>query len=112
MWIRQASGAWHWTVDGGDRAGTSAPLTVRPVVRRASCTNPGLRRRQIEAAYAAPINRAQPPGDTGYSQSADGTLLYQWKVAPNGSRQQQARLWTGRVFELVLDQRIAAPTAP
>jgi hypothetical protein len=111
LWMRQANGTWRWTVDGGDEAGAPRPLNVRPTVRRASCTNRALRLRQIEAAYAAPINRAQPPGDTGYSQSADGTLLYQWKVSPGGARQQQAKLWTGRRFQLVLDQRIAAPPA-
>jgi len=107
LWIRGARG-WRWNVNGGDETG-KATIPPKLTVRRAACSNRALRLKQIEAAYRAPINRAQPPGDTGYNQSADGTLLYQWKVTPNGARQQQAKLWTGRRFELVLDQKVAAP---
>lgn len=109
LWIRQKSGAWRWTVDGGDEVAKGRGLPARATARKASCANPELRRRQVEAAYEAPINRAQPPGDTGFTRSADSTLLYQWKVAPDGARHQLAKLWTGRAFETVLDQRIAAP---
>lgn len=108
LWIRGAKG-WRWSVDGGDEGARPTAIPPKLTVRRAACTNRALRLRQIEAAYRAPINRAQPPGDTGYNQSADGTLLYQWKVSPNGARQQQTKLWTGRRFELVLNQQIAAP---
>jgi len=109
LWIRGANGTWRWSVDGGDEAAAPSAFPPKPTVRRAACTNLALRLKQIEAAYNARINRAQPPGDTGFSRSADGTLLYQWKVTPAGARQQQAKLWTGRRFELVLDQKIAAP---
>jgi len=109
LWLRQASGDWRWTVDGGDEAGRPGPLPARPLIRRASCANKALRMGQIEAAYDAPINRPTAPGATGFTRSADGTLLYQWKVAPDGARHQLARLWTGRRFETVLDQQIAAP---
>jgi len=108
LWIRGAKG-WRWSVDGGNAGARPSGIPPRLTVRRASCLNRALRLKQIEAAYRAPINRASPPGDTGYNQSADGTLLYQWKVTPNGARQQQTKLWTGRRFDLVLDQQIAAP---
>ena len=109
LWLRQKSGGWRWTVDGGDEVARRGPLPARAVVRQASCANPELRRKQVEAAYEAPINRAQPPGDTGFTRAADATLLYQWKVTPTGAREQLAKLWTGTRFETVLDQRIAAP---
>ncbi|WP_152569548.1 MULTISPECIES: hypothetical protein [Sphingomonas] len=109
LWLRQKSGAWRWTVDGGDEIARRGPLPARAVVRKASCANPQLRRKQVEAAYDAPLIRAQPPGDTGFTRAADGTLLYQWKVSPAGAREQVARLWNGTRFEIVLDQRIAAP---
>lgn len=111
LWMRQASGTWRWTVDGGD-ALPGVTIPPRLTVRRASCANRALRLRQIEAVYAARTDRAQPPGDSGFSRSADGTLLYQWKVEPGGARRTQARLWTGRRFELVLDQAVAAPPPP
>lgn len=109
LWLRQANGAWRWTVDGGDEVSRVGRVPARPTVRRASCANAELRRKQIEAAYDAPINRASPPGDTGFTRAADGTLLYQWKVTPDGARHQLAKLWTGQRFVTVLDQRIAAP---
>jgi hypothetical protein len=109
LWMRQASGDWRWTVDGGDTLRTPIAVPRVPTVRRASCANPRLRTRQIEAEYARPINRAQPPGDTGFSRSADGTLLYQWRVEASGARQTRVRLWTGRQFATVLEQKVAAP---
>ena len=109
LWLHQTNGNWRWTVDGGDEVARAGRVPPRVTVRRASCANPALRRKQIEAAYEAPINRAQPPGDTGFTRAADGTLLYQWKVTPDGARHQLAKLWTGSRFETVLDQRIAAP---
>jgi hypothetical protein len=108
LWMRQASGDWRWTVDGGDELKTPLAAPRQLVVRRAACGNPNLRKRLIEAEYAKPINRAAPPGDTGFQRSADGTLLYQWQVQANGARQTRVRLWTGRNFATVLDQKVAA----
>lgn len=108
LWMRQASGDWRWTVDGGNTLARPRAIPARPVVRRASCLNRALRTRLIEAEYARPINRAAPPGDTGFQRSADGTLLYQWQVQANGARQTRVRMWTGRSFATVLDQKVAA----
>ena len=109
LWMRQKSGDWRWTVDGGDELRTPLAAVRQPAVRRAACTNPRLRARLIEAEYARPINRAAPPGDTGFQRSADGTLLYQWQVQASGARHTRVRLWSGRKFDTVLDQRVAAP---
>jgi hypothetical protein len=109
LWMRQASGDWRWTVDGDDELARPLAAPRQPTVRRAACTNRALRTRLIEAEYARPINRASPPGDSGFQRSADGTLLYQWRVEPNGARQTRVRLWTGRSFATVLEQKVAAP---
>jgi hypothetical protein len=111
LWMRQKSGNWRWTVDGGDTLKTPLAVPRQPAVRRASCLNPRLRAGQIAAEYAKPINRAVPPGDTGFQRSADGTLLYQWQVQADGARQTRVKLWTGRTFATVLDQKVAAPPA-
>lgn len=109
LWMRQASGDWRWTVDGGDQLARPLARPARPTVRRASCGNRALRLRRIESNYANPINRTAPPGDSGYQRSADGTLLYNWTVTANGARRTRVQLWTGRQFETVLDQKVAAP---
>jgi hypothetical protein len=111
LWMRQASGDWRWTVDGGDTLARPLAAPARPIVRRAACTNRALRTRLIEAEYAKPINRSSPPGDSGFQRSADGTLLFQWRVEPSGARQTRVRLWTGRSFATVLDEKVAAPQA-
>lgn len=114
LWMRQASGQWRWTVDGGDSLATPLARPARPVVRKASCSNSALRRQQVERAYANPINRSAPPGDSGFARSADATLLYNWTVAADGARRTRVQLWTGRRFETVLDQKVAAapPRSP
>ena len=109
LWMRQKSGDWRWTVDGGDELKRPLVTPRQPVVRRAGCGNPALRARLVEQEYARPINRAAPPGDSGFQRSADGTLLYQWRVEASGARQTRVRLWTGRQFATVLDQKVAAP---
>ena len=111
LWMRQASGDWRWTVDGGDSLAASLKRPANPTVRKASCSNRVLRLRHIQRAYANPINRTSPPGDSGYARSADGTLLYNWTVTANGARRTRVQLWTGRRFETVLDQKVAAPPA-
>ena len=109
LWMRQASGDWRWTVDGGDVLKTPLAARRQPVVRTAACGNRALRNRLITAEYARPQNRAAPPGDSGFQRSADGTLLFSWTVAADGTRRQTTRLWTGRRFDTVLDQTVAAP---
>jgi hypothetical protein len=109
LWMRQANGDWRWTVDGGDQLSKPLARPARPAVRKASCGNRALRLRQIERAYDNPRNRTAAPGDSGYARSSDGTLLYNWTVTAEGARNTRVQLWTGRRFETVLDQKVAAP---
>lgn len=111
LWMRQPSGDWRWTVDGGDSLAAPLARPARPAVRRAACINRALRMKSIDRAYRNPLNRTAPPGDSGYARSADGTLLFNWTVAADGARRTRVQLWTGRRFETVLDQKVAAPPA-
>ena len=108
LWMRQPSGDWRWTIDGGDSLKAPLARPAKPMVRRASCK----RNRQLAAAaariHANPANRTAPPGDYGFSRSADGTLLYHWFVRRDGARLTRVSLWTGREFETVLRQEVAA----
>jgi hypothetical protein len=79
-------------------------------VQRASCAG----REKIAAEYreeVKPIARiaGKPPADAGQGRSADGTLIYQWRVAATGERRFEAKLWDGRDYRTVLDQHIPAP---
>lgn len=108
LWMRQASGDWRWTVDGQLSPRGRFAIPARPIVRRAACGNPKLRAARVAAAYALPLNRTAAPGDSGYGRSADGTLLFNWTVAADGNRRMRTQLWTGRRFEIVLDETVKA----
>lgn len=105
LWMRQPSGDWRWTVDGHIPERTGFAVPTRVATRRAACGNNALRQRLIAASYRNPINRTAAPGDSGYGRSADGTLLFNWTVSADGARRSRVQLWTGRRFELVLDER-------
>ena len=79
-------------------------------MQRASCAG----REKIAAEYreeVKPIARiaGKPPADAGQGRSADGTLIYEWRVAKDGERQFLAKLWDGRDYRTILNQHIAAP---
>ena len=42
-------------------------------------------------------------------RSADGTLAWEWRVAKNGARHFETKLWNGRRYVTVLNQNVAAP---
>ena len=108
VWMRKGR-AWSWVYDGGDGLDTPMPARARPIVRRASCARGNTVRALARRAVSAALVGGKPPGDAGTGRSADGTLSYQWKVDPRGARHFQAQLWTGRQYQTVLEQQIAAP---
>ena len=108
VWMRKGR-SWTWVYDDGDSLLTPTPARARPVVRRASCAGGGAVRALARRAVGVERVAGKPPGDAGTGRSADGTLTYQWKVNPKGARHFQAQLWTGRQYQTVLEQQIAAP---
>ena len=114
IWMRQASGDWRWTVDGGAPAKVTA-LPGRARTVRASCANPAGAARAFAASTSATAALEAPPGDAGQGRSADGTIAYKWTVAPNGERHFTVRQWGGSAYRVVVDQRdrtAASPPAP
>jgi hypothetical protein len=109
LWMRQPSGDWRWTVDGGDVVKTPLARPARPKVRRASCKKSRGFAEAVAKIHANPANRTAPPGDYGFSRSADGTLLYYWLVRKDGARFTRVSLWNGREFDTALRQEVAAP---
>ena len=109
VWMQNHS-SWRWAYDGGADLPVPMALPKSPRVKRASCRNLA----RVPAAYrGAVVSTArlagEPPADAGQGRSADGTLIYEWKVAPDGARHFLARLWNGRGYQIVLDQNVAAP---
>ncbi len=110
VWVRSNKG-WKWSYDGGDGLAKPMARPAQPRVQRASCD--GLAK--VPAAYreeAKPTARiaGKPPADAGQGRSADGTLIYEWRVAASGERHLEAKLWNGRDYRTVLDQHVSAPS--
>jgi hypothetical protein len=107
VWLRD-KGRWKWTYDGGDTLTASKALPRKAVVRRASCLGlDKIRKEYREEAKPTARIAGKPPADGGQGRSADGTLIYEWKVSATGERHFQAKLWGGRDYLTILDQRIA-----
>jgi hypothetical protein len=109
VWMRQGAG-WKWTYDGGDTLVQPLALPKKPRVVRASCAG----REKLPQEYREEVKptariAGKPPADAGQGRSADGTLIYEWRVATSGERRFEAKLWDGRDYRTVLDQHIAAP---
>ena len=109
VWLREGKG-WKWTYDGGDQLSEPMAMPRKPRVERASCGGkakiPGEYREEVK-----PTERiaGKPPADAGQGRSADGTLIYEWRVAKDGERRFEAKLWDGRDYRTILDQHVAAP---
>ena len=109
IWVRQAKG-WKWTYDGGDELVQPKALPRKPRVQRASCGG----KARIPQEYRKEVHptarlAGKPPADAGQGRSADGTLIYEWRVAKDGERRFEAKLWNGRDYRTILDQHVAAP---
>ena len=110
VWVKSAKG-WTWSYDGGDGLAKPMARPAQPRVQRASCG--GLAK--VPAAYREEVKptariAGKPPADAGQGRSSDGTLIYEWRVAGSGERHLEAKLWNGRDYRTVLDQRVSAPS--
>jgi hypothetical protein len=109
VWFREGK-AWKWSYDGGDTLPAPMALPKKPRVQRAVCSGMA----KIPQEYREEVKptariAGKPPADAGQGRSADGTLIYEWKVAKDGERHFEAKLWNGNDYRTILDQRIAAP---
>ena len=109
VWMRHGK-SWRWDYDGGDSLAEPMAMPKRPRVQRASCGG----KARIPSEYRQEVKPTEkiagkPPADAGQGRSADGTLIYEWKVAASGERKFEAKLWDGRDYRTILNQHIAAP---
>ncbi|MES2444789.1 MAG: hypothetical protein V4574_18355 [Pseudomonadota bacterium] len=99
VWVRQPDGHFKWIYDGGDVLAAPRALPEKPKVRTASCA--GRPRSPLFMVYSD----AKP----GRGESPDKTLIARWLVMPDGSRTFTVQLWTGKRYETVMHDEIAAP---
>ena len=97
VWTAQADGGWKWVYDGGDALKAPRALPEQPRVRRAAC------------GPVPPSAPATTGTDHGAGTSRDGSLRWHWAMAADGSRSFTASIWTGKRFEDVVTDRVAAP---
>ena len=110
VWVRRANGKWTWDYDGGDNLAQPMAVPKRPRVVRAACGG----KTKLPKEYREEVKptariAGKPPADAGQGRSADGTLIYEWRVAASGERRFEGKLWNGRDYRTVLDQHIPAP---
>jgi hypothetical protein len=98
VWKRQPDGSWKWVYDGGDGLKAISAEGKEAAIRTASCSG-----------TPRPDSGDEPNPGHGKGFSADGTLAYQWSVASDGSREFKALLFNGTDYEVVLEQKVAAP---
>jgi hypothetical protein len=98
VWKRHADGSWKWVYDGGDGLKEISAEGKEAAIRTASCSG-----------KPRPDSGDKPNVGHGKGFSADGTLAYQWSVAGDGSREFKALLFNGTDYEVVLEQKVAAP---
>jgi hypothetical protein len=109
VWVREGAG-WTWTYDGGDELDKPMALPKRARVERASCAGRDrIQREYRQETKAVERIAGKPPADAGQGRSADGTLIYEWRVAATGERRFEAKLWNGRDYRTILDQSVPAP---
>jgi hypothetical protein len=109
VWM-QSGGHWRWIYDGGAPLPVATAFPKKPRVTNASCRNLAKVPADYRRAVVATARIAgKPPSDAGQGRSADGTLIYEWKVAADGARHFLARLWDGHGYKIVLDQNVSAP---
>lgn len=107
VWVRQPDGGWKWVYDGGDelKFARDEGGDIKPVI--AGCG-------PVPKAADMPTapKEFRQPLKNGGGKSADGTLVWQWKVDAAGARHFITMLWDGKAWQPVIDDKIAAPPPP
>lgn len=98
IWRRDKRGAWEWVLDHGDTLAAPRPASEFLVGKVATC-----KRGKAPEVVGAKANAAVPP--------ADESLLWNAEAAPDGSRHVMVRVWNGAGYDVVIDDRVAAPGA-
>ena len=100
IWRRDKNGAWKWILDHGDTLASPRAAPEFLVGKVATCK----RREHGQEARAAPGTKKPAP-------PADDSLVWSADVATDGSRHVTVRAWNGSAYDVVIDDKVAAPGA-
>jgi hypothetical protein len=101
VWKHTGEG-WRWVYDGGIPKPAKVAAKSGPQVHRASCTPHATGALIGLIAKATSKQPPRTPKDEGRGQSADKTLVWEWKVAPSGERTFRVFQWTaGKYAEVI-----------
>jgi hypothetical protein len=100
IWRREKNGAWKWVLDHGDTLAAPREASEFLVGKVAMCKRgePGLGVRPA-------------PGAKTPAPPADDSLIWTADVAADGSRHVTVRAWNGSGYDVVIDDKVAAPGA-
>lgn len=109
--VWQAEGrTWRWVYDGGKAGSGPVIWPSKAEVKQASCAKTKPTGPPIAAPPPAVRHSdGSAPDDFGRGLSADRTLGWDWKLSqPDKTRHLRVFLWSGRSYDLVVDQTVAA----
>lgn len=98
IWRREKGGAWKWVLDHGDTLRQPREAAEFLVGKVATC------KRRAPGPEAPPSKGARPT-----VQAADESLIWSADLAADGSRRVIVRSWNGRDYDMVIDDKVAAP---
>ena len=95
IWRRDKNGAWKWILDHGDTLANPREAPEFLVGKVASCKRRG----------------DGPPAEGKAQPLADDSLTWTADIATDGSRRITVRSWNGTDYDVVIDDKVAAPGA-
>ena len=96
IWQKQADGSWKWVADQGGDVAQAIPAPATIVQRSARCA------RSANLSNPAPLIR-DATDSVGSGRSADGSLIWQYVVRPNGALRFTVDLESRGSYERVID---------
>ncbi|MGC4250783.1 MAG: hypothetical protein QM605_04755 [Sphingobium sp.] len=108
VWRRDKKGAWKWIMDHGDTLASprEAPEYLTGKVAICKRRGPGEGQGAVPPG-PPPASGAQAKG--AVPPPADESLLWTADVAADGSRHVTVRIWNGKDYETVIDDKVGAP---
>ena len=100
LWRRDKHGVWQWILDHGDSLAKPREAPEFLIGKVATC------KRREHGASAPPS-----PGGKPAAPPADDSLVWSADVAADGSRRVTVRAWNGSGYDVVIDDKVAAPGA-
>jgi len=98
LWRRDKKGRWHWILDHGDRLATERDAPKFLTGKVATC------KRGARPEGPPPAKGEAPP------VPQDDSLIWSADVATDGSRRVTVRMWNGTGYDVVIDDKVGAPS--